>query len=121
MPQIGFITNANGVEGAAISTSASIILLNVLFLVQANKFTAVLPFRRKMLNIALASIIPAAIIIYLRKLVPINFISMAILSIAFFAIYFGLVLLLKGFDKNDWILIRSASKKVGLSRLFNNF
>lgn len=107
MPKILFIANLGGLEGAAISTTFSLILLNLLFLIQSKKHFSFVPLRRKMMTIALVSIIPTAILVYVRNLVDVTVVSLVLLSLAYFILYFLLLFLFRSFDKNDWMIIKS--------------
>jgi len=96
-----------GIEGAALSTSLSFIFLSILFSYQANKYLSILPLRRKMINLVVAVTISSLLLIYLRSIININLLSLIVLSIFFFSTYILIAFLLKSFDKNDIMIIRS--------------
>lgn len=115
MEKIGFIDNASGLNGAALATLISIVFLNGLFLVEVKYYLNLIPLRRKMFSVLLASIIPGAGLGYYRYLYGSSNLWMgAAACIGFAIIYAGLVWFVRGFDKNDWAIIRSAFKRVGL-------
>jgi len=107
LPKILFIENAGGLEGAAISTTLSLILLNLLFALQAKKHFSFIPLKRKMITIMLISILPTIILVYLRNLVSMTVLPMIFICGFYFLLYFGLLFLSKSFDENDWMILRA--------------
>ena len=111
-----------GINGAAFATMISLILLNVLFLIQAKYYMSIVPVRRKMLNIFLLSLIPAFILLYLKyKINNINFFILILLITLFLAIYLFLIVITKSFDKNDFTTIKSLIERYGLLKFFKRF
>jgi len=96
-----------GIEGAAISTSFSIIILGSIFMFQAYKLKKIIPMRRKNLNILMASIISLILLLLFKAFISINLFSLAILTIFFFIFYVFLVFIFKGLDRNDLMILRS--------------
>ncbi len=96
-----------GMDGAAISTAISFILLSIIVMVQVYKETKIIPVRRKNINILMAAIISLALLLVLRNFITITNTSLIILSVFFFAFYTLLVLIFKGLDKNDMMIIHS--------------
>ncbi|MEM3122344.1 MAG: polysaccharide biosynthesis C-terminal domain-containing protein, partial [Candidatus Pacearchaeota archaeon] len=101
-----------GINGAALATTISTIFLSLLFLFQANYYTSILPFRRKMFIIFIASLIPTIILVYMRKFLEINIITITIIAIIFLSLYILLVFIFKGFDSNDIEVLKSIKRKV---------
>jgi len=112
MQTILFLDNSNGLVGAALATLISLGVFNLLFIIETKKYLSFIPLRRKMLTIALVSIIPITILLYLRNKLEIGLITMVILLTLFFLVYFVLILLFKAFDKNDWMIIKIVFKKI---------
>jgi O-antigen/teichoic acid export membrane protein len=104
--------NSNGLLGASFSTLLSVLVLNLLFLIQTKKYLFFIPLKRKMITIFLISIIPTVLLFYIRKVIPLTIISITIISVTFFIIYFFLILISKSFDENDWMIIRSSVRKL---------
>ncbi|MDO8516831.1 MAG: flippase [Nanoarchaeota archaeon] len=100
-----------GLDGAAFSTMISNILLSLIFLIQAKQNLKILPFRKKMINIALITIIPTFLLFYSRKFVEINLINIIILGALFILIYLLLILITGCLDRNDWMIINSVKGK----------
>lgn len=100
-----------GINGAATSTLLSIFFLNVLFVIQAKHYISVIPFRRKMLNILIISIIPTAVMLYLKNFLNLNFLTMFFLITLFFLSYVLLIFLTKSFDRNDIAVFKNFISK----------
>ena len=100
-----------GINGAALATSISWILLSVLFFVEVKMLFGFVHIRRKMVRILLVSLIPAGLIWYLHRIVP-KTTSILILSvILFFLFYILLVFLVKGLDKNDLSVLKKIKER----------
>ncbi len=114
MPTIFLVDNSNGIVGAALATTISLVFLNSLFLFQSYKTLKIHPFRRKMGLIFLVSLVPTTILIILRNKVGMieSGLMIVLLIILFFLLYFALILLVKGFDRNDLSIIRDIKRKI---------
>jgi len=112
MPRIFSLDNSLGINGAAIATMSSIIVFSFLFLFQARHFLSITPLKRKMINIVLASIIPLILLIFLRKIIEINILSLIILFLFFLLLYTLLVFLVKGFDREDYMILSALKNKL---------
>jgi O-antigen/teichoic acid export membrane protein len=112
MPSIFGFDNANGLLGAALATLVSLILFNLLFVIETKKYLSFIPLRRKMVTIGLISLVPLAVLLYLRDRVEISIISIVLLSGIFFIIYFGLIIALRAFDKNDLMIVNAVFRKI---------
>jgi O-antigen/teichoic acid export membrane protein len=95
-----------GINGAAVATSISFVILSVVITLQSKQYVSIVPIRRKMFNILVASIISTIILYYLRLFVDATILSFVILSLVFSLVYLILIFVLKGFDKNDFFVIR---------------
>ena len=112
MQKIWFIDNAIGINGAALATLISVIVLNLLFVFEAKHYLNVIPLRRKMINIFLLSIIPTAILLYTRTKFEMTTPLLFIFSGLFVIIYLALIMVSKSFDKNDLMIIKAIFSKV---------
>lgn len=102
-----------GINGAAIATMISLIILNLLFLFQAKHILSIVPLRRKMLKIAIISIIPTISIIFIRKyFLPINIFELILLGSFFILFYIALLFLTGCLDRNDFMILRAIRKKL---------
>tara|TARA_Y100000310_G_scaffold329947_1_gene400687 strand:+ start:10718 stop:12301 length:1584 start_codon:yes stop_codon:yes gene_type:complete len=111
-PFIFGLDNSLGLNGAAVATMISIIIFNLLFVIQAKHYTSIIPLRRKMLRVLLISLIPLTLLLVIKNLISINIFSILILTILFFALYFILLFLLKGFDRNDLLMLKTIKQKL---------
>lgn len=105
-----------GIMGAALATSASLVLLNVLVSSKCYLSYRIHPFTRKYLSPILVSI-PAILIIYtVTKLLVVeeSIWLLPIFLVIFFVIYFLSVLLTKGFDREDLSVIASFERRLGV-------
>lgn len=112
MPKILWIENSLGINGAAIATMISMLTLNALFLIQAKKYTTIIPLKRKMIKIAIMALIPTAILIYLRTLFSFTLIKVIVIGFLFFIFYFLLIFLTKCLDRNDIMILEAIKKKL---------
>lgn len=112
MPFVFNLDNSKGLVGAATATLISMIFLNLLFMVQTKKYLSFIPLRRKMITIALISLIPTALLFWLRSTLALN-IFLIILLAAIFIIVYGILLLVSGsLDENDWMIIKAVLRKI---------
>ncbi len=112
MPSLLSFDNSNGLLGASLATLISIIFLNTLFIIQTKKHLSFFPVKRKMITIAVISLIPTALLFYLRGLVELNLLMIIFLAGLFILIYLIALLLSKSLDENDWMIIRVVIRKI---------
>jgi len=84
----------------------------MLFMFQTKKYLSFIPLRRKMITIFIISIIPTAILLYLKNILPLTISSIIILSALFVLIYGTLLIISKSLDENDWMIIRAVWRKI---------
>lgn len=106
-----FLVPLYGITGAAISTMTSFIVLSLILVYQSYHYISIIPIRRKMVNVALAGLIAALLLLFAKSLIHINSISLIILTIFFFGLYILLVFLFNGLDRNDFMVINSFIRK----------
>jgi O-antigen/teichoic acid export membrane protein len=108
-----FLIPRYGISGAAFATMISVLLLNLLFMIQANNYLSIIPLRRKMKKIFLISLIPTVILILLKiKLNSIHFLGVFLMGSFFILLYFLLILLTNCLDKNDLMILKSIKSKI---------
>ncbi len=110
--KIWFIENTLGMNGAAIATTISIVVLNLLFLIQAKKYISIVPLKRKMLSISFSAILATLALVFLKSLFKISLLPVLILSGFFILFYIFLVVITKGFDKNDIMILKTIKNKI---------
>tara|TARA_Y100000310_G_scaffold206149_1_gene206504 strand:+ start:1234 stop:2832 length:1599 start_codon:yes stop_codon:yes gene_type:complete len=113
MPTIFGIENKSGINGAAIATTLASILIGGLFLIQGKISLSIAPFRRKMINLFAAGGIAIAVTIFFLKFIQINIISLILISLFLSLLYIIFVFILKGLDKNDFLVLGKFSRKLG--------
>lgn len=111
MKQIWFIENSLGINGAAFATLLSFSFLNLLFTLQSKHYLNFLFFRRKMLNILLACLIPLAALLAIKESLSLNYFSIAMLCLFFFMLYLVFLFVFRCLDKKDWMIIEAVKKK----------
>ena len=112
IPIILNLDNSNGLIGASLATLSSICFFNLLFIIETKKFLKFIPIRRKMITIALISIIPTISLFYLTEVVTKNLLSIITISSLFVLFYLFLLIISNSLDKNDWMIIKSFWRKV---------
>jgi O-antigen/teichoic acid export membrane protein len=100
-----------GINGAAFSTMLSYLIWGLLSLSMAKKYTSTTPLKLDMLKIILVSIIPTAILFYIRSIIPITILNMIIAGILFVGVYFSIIVLTNSLDKNDLMVIKAIKNK----------
>jgi len=101
-----------GINGAAIATTCSFILLGILLAAETKHYISFIPFRRKMLRILIVAIIPTILLVIAHNLIKITFFSMIYLSILFGILYIVLIFATKCFDENDLTIIKTVKNKM---------
>ena len=106
-----FLVPKYGINGAAIATAIVHILLGFAILFEAKYYSSIVPVRRKMFKILFISLIPTILLIFLRKIIPINLISIVLLGILFLFLYILLIFITNCLDKNDFMILKSIRRK----------
>jgi len=101
------IDNSNGLVGASIATSISVMFLSVLFFIQGKRYANIIPLRRKMFKIVIFSLPAIALLYYLKSKMIINIYTMMLLSCIFIIFYAILIFVTKSADNNDWNIIKA--------------
>lgn len=106
------IDNHLGINGAAIATSFSLLILSLLFLIQARHYTSAVPIKKEMFKIFLSSISSCAIIVILKNFLEVNIFSFIFMAVSFLLIYLLLLFLFQVFDEEDVMVIKSMKEKI---------
>ncbi len=106
------LENIHGINGAAIATTISLIVFNLLLMFHAKYYTSASPLGKKFFRIFLISIIPISILFILKSLIEISLFSVIVITIFFFTIYVLLLFLMKGLDKNDLLIVGTLKNKI---------
>ena len=112
-----FLIPLYGLNGAAISSTIVHLTLGIILLIQIKYYLGVIPLRRKMLKILIVSLVPTLMLLYVRKVVEINFLSLILLGSLFILFYLFLIFVTGCFDKNDFMIIGSIKNKLSKNKL----
>ncbi len=107
-----FLIGKYGIVGASIATSISFVLLNAILIYQADRYTSIVPMRRKMINVFLAGIVSGVIVYSLKIFADGSLISDVMLLIMFCLLYVILTFVLRCYDRNDLMIIKSVRNKL---------
>ncbi|MEM4245319.1 MAG: flippase [Candidatus Nanoarchaeia archaeon] len=109
------------IKGAAIASASSYILLSILFLFGSCRFARTIPFTFDYLKAFFAVLVSFFFIYLLNRFLAYNSIYFTLLLMALFGLsYLGLLFLLKCFDREDLMILKSIRNKLDsmvLSRL----
>ncbi|MEK6889283.1 MAG: flippase [Nanoarchaeota archaeon] len=101
-----------GINGAAVATMVSFILLGLIFAFQSWKYLKIVPLRRKIIRISIVALIPSVILLLVKRLMEINFITLIIIAVLFLLVYSILLLLTGCLDRNDKFVLDSIKRKL---------
>jgi len=100
-----------GINGAALATSISLILLSIIIFIENYYINSILPFRRKMLSIFASALIPVIILLLLK--IEVKNLGTLFFSVTLFLlIYIVFILLTNSLDKNDFMVLKSFKEKI---------
>jgi len=103
-----------GINGAAMATASSSVFMGVLYFIFAYRISKMQPFKRNHLKPIFSAIIAVLIVYVLVKyLIGVSFFVLVVMLFVFLAIYFFLLLLVKGFDENDLMIMRAIDQRLG--------
>ena len=112
----GFLIPRFGIEGAAIATSFSLIFGVTLNFGVVYHLTKVHPFSLSDLKPAFASIIAVSIVYLATKyIIGVTLISMVMMLPVFLILYLIILLLVKGFEEVDLMIMRAIDEKLGMN------
>jgi len=104
-----------GLKGAAVATAISSIFMGILYFISAYYISNIQPFKKVHLKPIFSSIV-TALIIYapIKYLIGDSLIAFIVMFFVFLVVYFFLLLLTKGFDKNDLMVMRAIYQRLGI-------
>jgi O-antigen/teichoic acid export membrane protein len=108
-----------GIIGAATSTTISWMVVSILLIIEGKKFVYILPFRRKMFDITIISLVPFLGLTMIKNIIPYSLVNLIILSISFMIIYLFIIFFTGCFDRYDIQTINTLKNKVMNIRLKN--
>lgn len=111
-----------GLMGAALSTSVSLILFNLLCLLETKRLLGITPIKITFLKPLVAAFLSFLILYLLQSLFKLSLLNMVIFSFLYFFLYFILLIVFKSFEKEEIELIKKANqklKKIGINLPFS--
>ena len=111
LPRVLGMDNSLGINGAAIATTTSTILFNIILLFQARHYTSIIPVKRKMLKIFLVTLIPVFSLLLFKHLFPVNTLILFLIGTFFILFYLVLIIFTKCLDNNDFMILRLIKQK----------
>ena len=101
-----------GISGAGFATMLSLIIFNIILILQAHKYFLVIPIKRKILKISLILILSTVVLLIIKPSIERNLFSLLLYCSFFLAIYILLVISTNCLDKNDWYILKTIFKKL---------
>jgi O-antigen/teichoic acid export membrane protein len=109
-----FLIPVYGINGAAVATGFSLALITVLHLVFAYRIGGVQPFGWSYVKPLFASIVAVAVVyVVVQYVIGVSAISLVVMLFVFGLLYFILLLLMKGFDEEDLVVMRAIDQRLG--------
>ena len=103
-----------GINGAAMATAASLVFVSVIYFISGYRISKMQPFKLNHLKPIFSAIIAVLFVYALTKyLIGISFFVLVAMFFVFLVIYFFLLLLMKGFDENDLMIMRAIYQRLG--------
>lgn len=101
-----------GINGAAIATGFSLALTSIFYLIFAHRIGKIQPFRLSYLKPLFASTMAVTVVYSLTHyVIGVSLFSLIVMLFVFAFLYFFLLLLMKGFDESDLVVIRAADQR----------
>lgn len=103
-----------GINGAAMATTISLVVLATALTLQVKYMVNIIPLRRKVIRVFLVSILPTAVLLYLRSIFDIHLFSIIMIVTSYVLVYILLIFTTGCLDKNDLMIINEIKKKAGI-------
>jgi len=109
-----FLIPIYGINGAAIATGSSVVLMSSLYLFFVYRIAKMQPFRLSYAKPLFASLIAVSVGYALTKyVIGVSLFSLAMMFFVFLALYFFLLLVLKSFEEEDLMIMRAIDQRLG--------
>ena len=103
-----------GINGAAIATGSSVVLMSVLYLFFIYRIARMQPFRLSYAKPLFASVIAVSVVYAITKyVIGVSLFSLATMFLVFLALYFFLLLVFKSFEEGDLMIMRAIDQRLG--------
>ena len=103
-----------GVNGAAMATAFSVLFVDIFSFLVVYKIAKIQPFRVSFLKPIFASIIAVSVVYAITKyVIGVSILSSIMMFFVFLGFYFFLLLLVKGFEEEDLMIMRAIDQRLG--------
>lgn len=103
-----------GINGAAIATGSSVVLMSVLYLFFVYRTARMQPFRVSYVKPLFASVIAVSVVYAITKyVIGVSLFSLAGMFFVFLFLYFFLLLIFKSFEEEDLMIMRAIDQRLG--------
>jgi len=107
-----FLIPKYGINGAALATASSFIVISIVLFIQSLVLTKINPFKKVYLKIILSSLIAVSLIYFLKEYLKLNIFILILLTVLFIIFYLFMLLITKSFDKEDIMIIEFIQEKL---------
>jgi O-antigen/teichoic acid export membrane protein len=104
-----------GIEGAALASTSSYIIVNLISSTKLYQFEKIHPFSKNYLKLIVNSFLLMSLIYIVSSFIKIEFWMLPIFLIVFLSIYFVLLFLTRSVDKEDIDLLLALEKNLGVN------
>ena len=109
-----FLIPIYGINGAAIGTGSSVVLMSSSYLFFVYRITGMQPFRLSYVKPLSASLIAVSVVYAITKyVIGVSLFSLAMMLFVFLVLYFFLLLLFKSFEEEDLMIMRAIDQRLG--------
>jgi O-antigen/teichoic acid export membrane protein len=103
-----------GINGAAIATGSSVVMMSILYLFFVYRIARMQPFREGYVKPLFASVIAVSVVYAITKyVVGVSLFSLATMFFVFLFLYFFLLLIFKSFEEDDLMIMRAIDQRLG--------
>jgi O-antigen/teichoic acid export membrane protein len=103
-----------GINGAAIATGSSVVLMSILYLFFIYRIARMQPFRLSYVKPLFASVIAVSVVYAITKYaMGVSLFSLTTMFFVFWGLYFFLLLVLKSFEEEDLMIMRAIDQRLG--------
>ncbi len=101
-----------GLNGAAISTTISWIILSMILIFQIKRHLLFIPIKKDMIKIFFISLLPTLLLVLIKDYMKSDYYKIILAGIIFLAFYTILIIYSKCLDKNDLMIVNALKNKI---------
>ena len=103
-----------GIEGAAIATASSYVLMKIALMISAYRIAGTQPYKLSYLKPLFASVIAvSAVYVATKYFICVSFLVLVVMFFVFLLLYFFLLLIFKSFEEEDLMIMRAIDERLG--------